>query len=318
MSARRRSRQARVALAVAAVVAATVAVAPLRAQPTLTDQLAAKFQRTLDTLAAAAPGVVGIGVVDLTSGRRYDVNGAVVFPQGSAIKIPLLLELFRRADAKELALTDRVTLTAKDRTGGSSIMQYFSDGGSALSLYDLTVPMLLLSDNTATNMLIDAVGMDKVNVTMASMGLPNTKLRRKMIRQEEQVKGNENVSTPREAVDLMARFASCQVPLTPTSCAEVVRLLELPKGGAFREPIPATVPVAWKPGGLDGVSTAWGLVRLPGAPYAVSIMVTYGTANTDAVVRDLSRAVYTHFTQVAGTTELGVRVAPSLIKPKGR
>jgi beta-lactamase class A len=308
--------------AVAAVLAAVVAAGPsataLRAQPSLPDQIAAKFQRTLDTLAAAAPGVVGVGVVDLTSGRRYDVNGAVVFPQGSAIKIPLLLELFRRADAKELALTDRITLTAKDRTGGSSIMQYFSGGGSALSLHDLTIPMLLLSDNTATNMLIDAVGMEKVNATMATMGLPNTRLRRKMIRQEEQVKGNENVSTPREAVDLMARLASCQVPLTAASCAEVVRLLELPKGGAFREPIPANVPVAWKPGGLDGVSTAWGLVKLPGAPYAVSIMVTYGTANPDAVVRDISRAVYTHFTQVAGSTDLGARVAPSLIKPKGQ
>jgi beta-lactamase class A len=295
---------------------AIVAATPLAAQPSLPDQIAAKFQRTLDTLAAAAPGVVGIGVVDLTSGRRYEVNGTVVFPQGSAIKIPLLLELFRRADAKELTLTDRVTLTARDRTGGSSMLQYFSDGGSAFSLHDLTIPMLLLSDNTATNMLIDAVGMEKVNATMAALGLPNTKLRRKMIRQEEQVKGNENVSTPREAADLMARLSTCQVPLTPASCAEAVRLLELPKGGAFREPIPANVPVAWKPGGLDGVSTAWGLVRLPGAPYAVSMMVTYGTATPDAVVRDISRAVYTHFTQVAGSTDLGVRVAPSPIKPK--
>jgi beta-lactamase class A len=309
----RRGRRLR-SITAAAMLALAV---PVIAQPSLSDQIAAKFQRTLDDLAAAAPGVVGIGVIDLTSGRRFDVNGTVVFPQGSAIKIPLLLELFRRADAKELALTDRVTLTARDRTGGSSMLQYFSDGGSAFSLHDLTVPMLLLSDNTATNMLIDAVGMERVTATMATMGLPNTKLRRKMIRQDEQVKGNENVSTPREAADLMARFATCQVPLTPASCAEVVRLLELPKGGPFREPIPANVPVAWKPGGLDGVSTAWGLVRLPGAPYAVSIMVTYGTADVGTVVRDISRAVYTHFTQVAGSTELGVRVAPSLIKPKG-
>ena len=86
-----------------------------------------------------------------------------MFPQGSAIKVPLLLELFRRADAKELALTDGVTLTAADRTGGSSLLQYFSDGGSALSLHDLAVPMIVLSDNTATNMLVDAVGLDTVN-----------------------------------------------------------------------------------------------------------------------------------------------------------
>lgn len=287
------------------------------AQPSLPDQLAAKFQRELETLAAQAPGVVGVSVVDLTTSRRWDVNGTTIFPQGSAIKIPLLVELFRRADTRELALSDRVTLTAKDRTAGSSLLQYFSDGGSAFSLHDLTVPMVVLSDNTATNMLIDAVGMARVNATMAAMGLASTQLRRKMIRQAEQVKGNENISTPREAADMMARLSRCDLPLTPASCAEVVRLLQLPKGGAFRDPIPDAVPVAWKPGSLDGVSTAWGLVQLEGAPYAVAIMVTFGTAPDD-VLRGISAAVYTHFTQVAGATSLGARVAPSLLKPKPR
>ncbi|MCC6992158.1 MAG: serine hydrolase, partial [Acidobacteria bacterium] len=191
----------------AALVATGALIVPAgaAAQATLGDQLAGKFQRTLDQLAASARGVVGISVVDVTSGRRWDVNGTTVFPQGSAIKVSLLLELFRRADAKELALTDRVTLTAADRTGGSSLLQYFADGGSAFSLHDLAVPMIVLSDNTATNMLIDAVGLEKVNATMATLGLPNTRFRRKMIRPEDQAAGRENISTPREAADLMAR-----------------------------------------------------------------------------------------------------------------
>lgn len=289
----------------------------LSAQTSLPDQFAAKFQRELETLASTAHGVVGVSVVDLTSNRRFDVNGVTVFPQGSAIKVALLIELFRRADAKELSLTDRVTLTAADRTGGSSLLQYFSDGGSAMSLHDLTVPMVILSDNTATNMLIDRVGMDRVNATMAGLGLPNTRLRRKMIRPDEQAKGNENISTPREAADVMVRLARCDVPLTAASCAEVIRLLELPKGGAFREPIPQGVAVAWKPGSLDGVSTAWGLVKLEGAPYAVSVMVTYGDQSAPDVVRQVSAAAFGHFTQVAGATALGARVPPALVKPKG-
>ncbi len=296
---------------------AAAQLAPSASAGTLGDQLAAKFQQTLDGLARTSPGVVGVSVVDLTSGRRWDVNGATVFPQGSAIKVSLLIELFRRADAKELALTDRVTLTAADRTGGSSLLQYFSDGGSALSLHDLTVPMVVLSDNTATNMLIDAVGLPKVNATMAALGLPNTKFRRKMIRPAEQV-ANENISTPREAVDLMARLARCDLPLTAASCAEVTRLLELPKGGSFREAIPASVSVAWKPGSLDGVSTAWGIVKVDGAPYAMAVMVTYGDATAADVVRAVSAAAYHHFTQVAGATALGARVPPGLLKKPGR
>ena len=305
------------ALLVALLLARAAVAQPAPAAATLRDQLAAKFQQSLDDLARTSTGVVGVSVVDLTSNRRWDVNGTTVFPQGSAIKVSLLIELFRRADAKELALTDRVTLTAADRTGGSSLLQYFSDGGSALSLHDLTVPMIVLSDNTATNMLIDAVGLAKVNATMASLGLANTKFRRKMIRPAEQV-NNENISTPREAADLMARLSRCDVPLTPASCAEVTRLLELPKGGSFREAIPASVPVAWKPGSLDGVSTAWGLVKVDGAPYAIAVMVTYGDATAAGVVRSVSAAAYRHFAQVAGATALGARVPPALIKQRGR
>jgi beta-lactamase class A len=301
----------------AVVATALLLAGSAAAQPSLADQLAAKFQQRLDAIARDATGVVGVSIVDLTSGRRWDVNGTTIFPQGSAIKVSLLLELFRRADAKELALTDRVTLTAADRTGGSSLLQYFAPGGSAFSLHDLTVPMVVLSDNTATNLLIDAVGLERVNATMASLGLPNTRFRRKMIRPEEQVNGNENISTPREAADLMARLSRCDVPLTRASCSEVTRLLELPKGGAFREPIPATVPVAWKPGSLDGVSTAWGIVKLDGAPYAVAVMVTYGNAGAAEVVRQLSAAAYGHFTQVAGATSLGARVPPALLKRPG-
>ncbi|MBP7778499.1 MAG: serine hydrolase [Acidobacteria bacterium] len=304
----------------AALVATGALIVPgvAAAQATLGDQLAGKFQRTLDQLAASARGVVGISVVDVTSGRRWDVNGTTVFPQGSAIKVSLLLELFRRADAKELALTDRVTLTAADKTGGSSLLQYFADGGSAFSLHDLAVPMIVLSDNTATNMLIDAVGLEKVNATMATLGLPNTRFRRKMIRPEDQAAGRENISTPREAADLMARLSRCDVPLTAASCAEVTRLLELPKSGAFREPIPGTVRVAWKPGSLDGVSTAWGLVAVDGAPYAIAVMVTYGDATAPDVVREASAAAYTYFTQIAGATSLGARVPPALVKKPGR
>lgn len=302
----------------AALTAFVLASAPaLTAQAPLGDELAAKFQRELETLGREARGVVGVSVIDLTNGRRFDVNGTTVFPQGSAIKISLLVELFRQADAKQLALTERITLTAKDRTGGSSLLQYFSDGGSAFSLHDLTVPMVVLSDNTATNMLIDRVGMDRVNAHMAALGLANTKLRRKMIRQDEQAKGNENISTPREAADLMTRLSRCDVGLTPTACAEVVRLLELPKGGAFRAAIPAAVPVAWKPGSLDGVSTAWGLVRLDGAPYAIAVMATYGGADVDGVVGRISGATYAHFAQLAGATPFGARISPARLRKPG-
>jgi beta-lactamase class A len=281
---------------------------PAMAQPPHLEQLAAKLQTELQRIAGAAPGVIGISVLDLGSGHRYGINEALVFPQGSAIKIPILIELHRRADKGELRLTERLPLKRSDQVGGSGLMQYFADGGSELSLHDLAVAMIVLSDNTATNLLIDRLGMAKVTQTMAELGAGETKLQRKMIRPEESAKGNENLSTPRQAVDLMVRIARCDLPMSADSCGALRRILEIPKSGAFREGIPESVPVAWKPGGIEGAQTAWGLVNLPGAPYAIAIMINYGPDDMDATMRDISAVVYRHFAQIARTTPYGTRV----------
>jgi beta-lactamase class A len=304
------------AVASAAIVALALPAIPA-AQAPAREQLASKLQKDLERLAGSAPGVVGIGVVDLTNGQRFGVNDGLVFPQGSAIKIPILIELFRRADRGELGLDDSVPIRAAEQVGGSGVLGHFADGGSELSLHDLAILMIVLSDNTATNLLIERLGMDHVNATMKALGAGQTLLRRKMIRPAESAKGNENVSTPREAVDLMARLARCDLPLDARSCAEVTRILEIPKGGAFREPIPGSVKVAWKPGGLEGVQTAWGIVRVPGAPYAVTIMITYAPDEEAGTMREISLAVYRYFTQVARTTEYGTRVPLEYLEKRG-
>jgi beta-lactamase class A len=278
------------------------------------DQLAARLQHQLQRLADTAPGVVGISVVDITSGTRFGVNEGLLFPQGSAIKIPILIELHRRADRGELKLSDRLPVRGADRVGGSGLLQHFSDGGSELSLHDLAIAMIVLSDNTATNLLIDRLGMDRVTKTMAEIGAAQTRLNRRMIRPEESAKGNENISTPREAADLMVRLSRCELPVSAGSCAAIRAILEIPKSGAFREAIPASLRVAWKPGGIEGAQTAWGLVDMPGAPYAIAIMINYGAGDLDRSMRELSSAACTYFTQIARTTPYGTRVPIGYIK----
>jgi beta-lactamase class A len=289
---------------------------PAAAQSEHREQLATKLRNDLQRLATAASGVVGISVVDLSSGQRFALNESLVFPQGSAIKIPILIELYRRADRGELKLSDRLPVRLNNQVGGSGLLQYFSDGGSELSLHDLAVAMIVLSDNSATNVLIDRLGMDRVSRTMAEMGAGQTKLQRKMIRPEESAKGNENLSTPKEAADLMVRIARCDLPVSAASCTRIRAILEIPKSGAFRDAIPASVPVAWKPGGIEGAQTAWGLVNMPGAPYAIAIMINYGgdDGDMDRPIREISSAAYKYFTQIARTTPYGTRVPLDYIK----
>ncbi|MBW3533808.1 MAG: class A beta-lactamase-related serine hydrolase [Gemmatimonadetes bacterium] len=284
-----------------------LAAGPLHAQDRHRDILAENLQGRLDSLANDFDGVAGIQIVDLVDGRRIGANQDLVFPQGSAIKIPILLELFRRAEDDPDILLRRVEITDDVAVGGSGVLQHLTRRGSALSLEDLAVLMITESDNTATNVLIRTVGMDAVNALMDRLGAPSTRLQREMIRPDASARGEENLSTPAEAAMLMARIHRCDLPLSEAACTRVRDILEIPKGGPVGAPIPSGVPVAFKPGGVEGVTTVWALVGLPGRPYALAVMSTYG-GDGGALVRASSEAAWGYFSKLARATEHGVRV----------
>ncbi|MDT8341582.1 MAG: serine hydrolase [Longimicrobiales bacterium] len=281
--------------------------APAAGQAEHREILRRDFQARLEALVTGYEGVAGVHIVDLTDGTRFAVRDHLVFPQASAIKVPILLELFRRGERERGLLARRVEITDAVRTGGSGVLQYLTDGGSALSLEDLAVYMILYSDNTATNVLIDALGMDAVNALSASLDAPETRLQRKMIRPEASARGEENLSTPQDAARIMERIAVCDLPMGAAACARVREILELPKGGPIRAPVPAAVPIAFKPGGITGVATVWGLVNLPDRPYVLVVMSSYG-GDGGALIEAVSAAAWDHFSRLAGVTEYGTRV----------
>ncbi|HEX2167725.1 MAG TPA: serine hydrolase [Longimicrobiales bacterium] len=289
----------------------------VEAQTQHLEQLSRKYTATLDEIARDVPGVIGIAVVDLTTGERFGVNEGLVFPQGSSIKVPLLIELFRQADEGALQLDEAVVIDESVRTGGSGILRHFSDGASALSLRDLAVLMIVLSDNTATNILIDRAGMDNVNRTMAALGFPNTKLQRRMIRPQDSAAGRENVATPAEAAGIMARIAECDLPMSRDSCEDLRSILELPK--ATPGSIPSGSRVAWKGGSITGVRAGWGIIDLPGRPFAIGVMVNYtdGAAAEDAIAA-VVEASHAHFARLAGVTSHGARVPLRYLDPPSR
>jgi beta-lactamase class A len=286
---------------------------PLAAQEPHLQILREKFQEELQGIVHDFDGVAGVHVVDLAGGQRFDVNGSLVFPQASAIKVVILLELFRRAETEPAIRRKRIELTRATRTGGSGVLQVLTDGGSALSLEDHAIYMVLHSDNTSTNILIDELGMDAINRLAASLGAPGTLVQRRMIDSESSARGRENISTPREAALIMERIAKCDVPMSPAGCARVREILEISKSGPVRTPVPSSVPIAFKPGGITGVATVWALVGLPGRPYVLSVMTNYG-GNGNAVIEAVSAAAYGYFTKLAGATPYGTRVPLDVLR----
>ena len=266
-----------------------------------------KMQSELEAVVSDYEGVAALHIVDLTSGDRFAVRDELQFPQASAIKVPILLELFRRAESEPDILRRRVTMTDAVRTGGSGVLQVFTDGGSALSLEDYAIVMIQHSDNTATNVLIDELGTDAINDLSGSLGARQTLLQRKMIRPGESARGNENLSTPRDAALIMEKIARCDLPMSAASCGRVREILELYKDGPIREPVPRDIAIAFKPGGITGVSTVWGLVDVPDRPYVIVVMSNYG-GNGGAVIERVSTLAYDYFSRLSGITEYGTRV----------
>ena len=277
------------------------------AQETHLDILRSKLESDLQSVVDGYEGVAALHIVDLTSGDRFAMRDELVFPQASAIKVPILLELFRRAESEPGILRRRVTMTDAVRTGGSGVLQVLTDGGSALSLEDYAIYMIQHSDNTATNVLIDELGMDAINELSASLGAGQTLLQRKMIRPEQSARGNENLSTPRDAALIMEKIFRCDLPMSESSCRRVREILELYKDGPIRTPVPQEVAIAFKPGGITGVSTVWGLVDVPDRPYAIVVMSNYG-GNGGAVIESISTLAYDYFSRLSGITMHGTRV----------
>ena len=277
------------------------------AQEAHLDILRGKFQMQLEEIVGSYEGVAGVHVLDLTTGDRFAADDELLFPQASAIKIPILLEFFRRAETDPGILSKRVEMNDEVRTGGSGVLHHLTDGGSTLSLEDYSIYMIVYSDNTATNVLIDELGMEAINALSMSLGASDTKLQRKMIQPEESARGNENLSTPRDAARIMERIARCDLPMSKGSCARVREILEIYKGGPIRAPIPRAIPVAFKPGGITGVATVWALIGMPDRPYVLSVMSNYG-GDGGAVVEAVSDAAYQYFSRLSGVTDYGTRV----------
>ena len=284
------------------------AAATLHAQETLQSALHTKLEARLANTADHLDGVMGYAIKDLSTGETFSRLPDTVFPQASSIKLTVLLELMRQAQDGKLSLDEKHTLLRREMTQGDTepILTMLGDGTVTLTLRDLAKFMVVLSDNTATNILIDRLGMDNINSGIIRLGLHETKLRRHMIDLDAAKKGNENVSTPREMLTLLEKVNSGQA-LDAAHTKEYFDLLRLPKDSEFHKALPEDVSIADKPGTLEGVRCDTGLIDIPGHPFIMSVTTTYVARGDDGerAVEEVARLAYDYFNRLSRSSSYG-------------
>ena len=271
-----------------------------------------KTQMTLETLAYEAEGVIGIHAFDPSNTEEeFEVSADEVFPTASIIKVPILLEFYRQAADGLLDINEVHALRDNVKVGGSGVLQFLSDRVQ-LTLEDWVKLMINLSDNTATNYMIDVVGMENVNGLLEQLGFVDTKLLRKMQKKGIDPDKYENLTTPREFSSLMLMTMNHE-GLDTDVCENALNVLRLYKDGIIREALPSDYNVADKSGWMGAVQCDSGIVYAE-KPYIVTVMAKNipiwdrNGAEARATMRQMVSEIHGYYQNVATASRFGRRI----------
>jgi beta-lactamase class A len=252
-----------VALLTIGLAAASAYTAP-QSSRTMTSDIAA----SVGALVRDFHGIMGIAVLDLSSGlssglsteqRRevVGVNADSPFPTASTIKTAVMVEAYEQAAAGELSMDTVLTLRAADKVGGSGVLRDMHDG-LGLTVRDAVQLMITLSDNTATNLLVDRLGVARIDARLDAYGLKRTRIFRATFRDgrpevlpELEREFGLGMTTPREMALLLGRIAEGQA-VTQAASSEMLATLRRQQDRAM---IPRLLPEDAEVGNKTGTDS---------------------------------------------------------------
>jgi beta-lactamase class A len=250
------------------------------------------LESRLKALAATHRGKVALYAEDLTTGKTVAVDADVAVQTASVIKLTVLYEALQQIRAGQAHFEDEVTLTHDDQVSGSGILLFF-DTPQTLTFKDVLTLMIVMSDNTATNLAIDHLGLKNIDDRIVSLGLKNTWLYKKVYKPatgpmpDDQKIYGLGKTTAREMASVMRRFVTCDLnppgsAATPsaadrTLCNAAMHML---KNQFYRNSIPRYLEtldttegesnIANKTGALDAVRNDVGVVFTKNGPIVIS------------------------------------------------
>jgi beta-lactamase class A len=265
--------------------------------------------RRLEPLIKGHAGKVSVAIKNLETGETFFHNADEVMPTASLIKVAVLVEAYLQADAGKFSLRDKVTLRDEDKVPGSGLLsKHFSDGAS-FSVRDAVRLMMAVSDNTATNLILDKVGIAAVNQRMVDWGLPETRINAKVFKgnttsvdPERTRKFGLGSTTAREMVALFEQIGATDRIRPALKQAILGHLRANEDADKFRRYLPADVVVVHKDGAVNDARTDAGLIYTPGGAVAVCVLTNQNEDRAwrrdnagNVLCARVAQQVYEHF-----------------------
>src|SRR5262249_40530001 len=245
------------------------------------------LESRLAPLAKAHKGKVAIAVKHLNTGETYCLNADEPMPTASLIKLAVMVEAYCQAHEGKVRLSELVSLQKAEMVPGSGILTEHFSPGATFSLRDAVRLMIVFSDNTATNLVLDHVGIKAVNTRIEALKLPNTRINAKVFRGSTTSVSPERTkqfglgsTTAREMVSLLESIHAGKVA-TPEACQEMLgHLKKCDDKDKFTRFLPAGTVVAHKTGSVSDARTDAGILYLKQGPVAVCVLTTQNEDKT--------------------------------------
>lgn len=239
------------------------------------------LKERLEPLAQAHEGSVAIAVKHLDTGETFFLHADEPMPTASLIKLPILMEMYLQAREGKVDLNQMLTLDKDEMVPGSGILTDHFSPGASFCLKDASRLMIVFSDNTATNMVLDVVGIKAVNTRMEKLGFPNTKINAKVFRGSttsvdpaRTKKYGLGSTTAREMVTLIEQIHAGQLGTREDCDAIIAVMKKCDDQKKFPRLLPREVTVAHKTGSVSDARTDAGILYFKGGPVAICVLTS--------------------------------------------
>ncbi len=270
------------------------------------------LESRLRPLIQAHKGKVAVAVKNLETGEAFLYHQDEPMPTASLIKFPVMIEAYRQAAEKKVDLQETVTLKASDKVPGSGILTTHFSAGATFPLVDAVHLMIAFSDNTATNLVLDKIGIGTTATTMETMGYPNTKIHSKVYRRDTSIAPERSKqfglgsTTAAEMIRLCEALHKHELVSKEASDAMLAHMRACDDRDKFPRFLPAGTKIAFKTGSVDAARTAAGILECPAGPVALCVMTSENEDKSwtsdnagNRLCADIARAVYDHFSAKA-------------------